>query len=125
MKIKTLIAAALVYGTSAAAHELTPTYVEFTPSYITGVYSTKIKMWNRREDVNYYEISVFDEEWNPVDFAAVDRLIKLDYLDKKVVEIYIRKYDVDKAHYICTKSKILKSDAITSSITSRICSKVR
>lgn len=125
MKIKTLIAAALIYGTSAAAHELMPTYIKFTPSYITGVYSTKIKMWNRREDIKYYEISVYDEDWNQVEFAAVDRLIQLDYLKKKTVEIYIRKDDLDKAQYVCTKSKILKGEAIRSNITSRICSRVR
>ena len=125
MKIRTLIAAALIYSTSAAAHELMPTYIEFTPSYVTGVYSTKMKMWNRREDIKYYEISVFDEEWNQVEFAAVDRLIRLNYLEKKTVEIYIRKGDLDKARYVCTKSKILKGEAITSNITSRICSRVR
>ena len=125
MKIKYLLAAALISFNSAAAHELTPTYLEFTPSYVTGVYSTKIKMWNRREDVEYYEISVFDEEWMPVEFAAVSRLIRLSYLEKKTVEIYIRKSDLEKTEYVCTKSKILKGDSVTSNITSRICSRVR
>ena len=55
-----LLMAAVLFTSSAAAHELTPTYPEFKPHIVDGVYFAKLHMWNRREDVKYYEVSVHD-----------------------------------------------------------------
>ena len=120
-----VIAAALFLTSGAAAHELTPTYPEFTPTFLDNVSVTKMKLWNRREDVSYYELSVYDEDWNPIPFAAVDRLIKIDYLETKSFEIYIRNSDLKKLEFICTTSKLLKNDVESTGITSRICSRVK
>ena len=110
---------------SAIAHELTPTYPELRPSYIDEVSVTTMKMWNRRNDAQYYEIGVFDKEWNPVPFATSARLLKLDYLEHRSFEIYIRDKDTTRVEYICTTSKQLKSDVLSSGIKSKICSRMK
>lgn len=123
--MKYLLTAALLFTTNAAAHELTPTYPKFEVSYIDNVYVTTMKMWNRREDVSYYEFGVFDEDFNPILFATPERLIEMDYLEQKNVEIYIHKKDLKKAEFICTTSKLLKQDVESTGVTSRVCSRVK
>lgn len=101
-----------------------PTYPKFTPSYIVDVYETTIRMFNKRSDVDYYEISVWDKDWNPIPFATSTSVIKLAYLGKIEFDIYIKKADVQSVTYICSQSKIKKDDTIRTAINSRICSKV-
>ena len=121
-----VFAAALIsISGNAAAHELTPTYPEMRPSYINGVSVTTMKMWNRRSDASYYEISVFDEEWNELGFATSNRIMKMEYLEHRSFEVYIRDEDKDKASYICTTSKQLKDDVLSTGVKSRICSRIR
>ena len=120
-----VIAAALFLSTGAAAHELTPAYPEFQPSHVDKVSVTKMKLWNRREDVSYYELNVYDEKWNPIPFAAADRLMQVGYLQTKTFEVYVRDSDIDKIEFICTTSKQLKEDVKSTGITSRICSRVK
>ena len=124
MKLISIIAAALI-TTSAAAHELTPTYPEIESAYIDGVSVIKMKMWNRRDDASYYEVNVYDGEWKSVPFATPEKIIKLGYLEHKSFELYIRDADRDKIKYICTISKQLKQDVQSTGIKSRICSKVK
>jgi hypothetical protein len=81
-------------------------------------------MFNRREDVKYYQIEVYDEEWNPITFATTERILTLKYLERKGFEIYIKANDVDRVTYICTRSKILKGGE-SSVIASNICSKIK
>ena len=121
--IKTLIAIALFTG-NAIAHELTPTYPELKPSYMKGVMTTTMNMWNRRDDVEYYEIAVYDSEWKNVPFAANERIFKVSYLDRKVLELYFRKKDVDRIEWICTTSKQLKQDVKSTGVKSKICSRI-
>lgn len=106
------------------AHELTPTYPKLNPSYVDGVSVTRMLLFNRREDVSYYEIEVYDEEFNQVVFATSTKLLKVDYLDRVYFDVYIRNVDTDKATYICTKSKLFKGD-FSSGVASRICSKLK
>ena len=73
--------AAVLLTSSAAAHELTPTYPEFKPHIVDGVYYAKLHMWNRREDVKYYEISVHDIEWNKIPFHSNKKIMKLEHLE--------------------------------------------
>lgn len=124
MRLISIIAVALI-TTSAAAHELTPTYPEIESAYIDGVSVIKMKMWNRRDDASYYEVNVYDGEWKSVPFATPEKIIKLGYLEHKSFELYIRDADRDKIKYICTISKQLKQDVQSTGIKSRICSKVK
>jgi len=109
----------------AAAHELTPTYPKLESAYMDGLSVVTMKMWNRRNDVEYYEISIFDKEWNPVPFATTDRLLKLGYLEHKSFDLYIRDKDKNKVEYICTTSKQLKADVKSTGVKSKICSRVK
>lgn len=118
-------AALMLISGNAAAHELTPTYPEIRPSYVNGVSVTTMKMWNRRSDAEYYEINVFDEKWNPVSFATSNRVIQLNYLEHKSFEIYFRDEDKDRVSYICTTSKQLKRDVLSTGVKSKICSRIK
>ena len=80
-----------------------------------------------RQDIEYFEFAVFDKDWEGVPFAlSGDRIINIKHLERKEVRIFIRKQDVDRVTYICSKSKILAGQTrqITS-VSSRICSKVQ
>ena len=119
------IAAAMLFANVAAAHEMTPAYPKFKPAYVDGILQTTMKIWNRRQDASYYEIGLFDEEWNRVSFAAVNVIIRVGYLETKTFDVYIHKRDLDKVEFICTTSKLLKQDVDSTGITSRICSRVK
>lgn len=122
-KLKYILAVALC--TSATAHELTPTYPELKPSYVDNVLVTKMKLWNRRNDVEYYELSVLDENMNPLPFASTDKIVQVGYLEHKSIDVYIRESDKDKAEFICTTSKQLKEDVKSTGIKSMICSRIK
>jgi len=124
MQLVKTITAALLISSSAAAHEMTPTYLEFKPSYVEGVYVTTVDLWNRRNDVEYYEISVLDKMWNRIPFATRDRIVKLPYLNKEKIDIYIKQNDIEDVEFVCTSSKQLKSDVESTGIRSMICSRI-
>ena len=65
----------LVWG-----HEFTPTYPELETSYMPGVLKAEMHLFNSRKDINYYQVSVYDENWNPVKFATESKIIQMDYL---------------------------------------------
>lgn len=125
MKIVKIIAAAVLVSTSAAAHELTPTYPELRPAFVDNVLVTTMKMWNRRNDTKYYEIQVFDSEWKKIPFASTDKIIKIGYLEHKTFDVYIREKDAKIAEFICTVSKQLKQDVISTGVKSKICSRIK
>lgn len=111
---------------SAMAHELTPTYPKLTPSYIPGVMSTHVVLWNARQDVGYYKVEVFDEDMSPVSFIATGGdLKKVDYLGRAHIEVFIREEDQSKATYICTQSKLKRGAAQRSLVASKVCSKIK
>mgnify|MGYP001358442437 CR=1 FL=1 len=120
-----MIAAAILFANVAAAHEMTPAYPKFEPIYLDGVLRTTLKIWNRREDASYYEINVYDEEWNKISFSTVDKIVRVGYLETKSFEIYIREEDLEKVEFICSTSKLLKKEVNFTGITSRICSRVK
>ena len=116
----------LALSSTASAHELTPTYPKLRSSYVDGVSVTSMLLFNRREDIQYYEIEVFNRDWKRSSFATSNRILKVNYLERKSFEVYIRDKDEDTATYICTKSKLIKDDQEVerSFIASRICSKL-
>lgn len=122
--MKYILTAVAFFCTSATAHEMTPTYLDVEPSHVDGVYVTSIDLWNRRNDVEYYDISVLDKNWNKIPFATRDRIIKLTYLNRKKIDIYIKEDDVRFVEFICTSSKQLKSDVKSTGVKSMICSRI-
>ena len=124
MKFVIAILAILLSG-QATAHQWTPTYPVLKPSYVEGIYSTRLKLFNGRRDVSYYEIQVLDENMNGVMFATNERVIRVDYLKTAEVDVYIREQDIDTAVYICSKSKLLAGNGTATVVSSRICSKLK
>ena len=120
-----LIFVLCLFGFKSNAHEMTPTYPVLDSSYINGVVVAKMKLFNRRKDVNYYEINVFTEDWKSVSFATTDRLLKVDYNKNKMFNVYIRFADVKRTKYICTTSKVFKGGNQETLVSSMICSKIK
>ena len=107
----------------SGAHKLTPTYPELRSSYMQGVVSTKLKMWNARADVEYYKIEVTDAMWNAVPFITDERIFKLGYMERREIEIFLP--NDTPATYICTRSMLEKENASKSIISSKVCSKIK
>ena len=120
-----VIAILLGLSGAASAHEMTPTYPEMIPSYVSGVSVTNMLLFNRRDDVEYYEVGVFTEDWQSIPFATQERIIHLNLSQRKNFKIYINDRDLNRATYICTISKLKKDDMQTSGISSKICSKIK
>jgi len=125
MKIYVFVLLMVGIGQNAIAHEMTPTYPVFTYSHLSGVMKTTMSMFNKRADVQYYEIGVFDKDFNTVSFVTSYSVVKLDYLSKVDFDIYIRNDDVARVVYICSRSKLNKDESVRTAISSRICSKVK
>jgi len=107
----------------AYAHEMTPTYPKWKTSIYSGLLVTEMEMFNKREDVEYYEIAVFDDKWNPIPFVSSFKLFKLEYLSKVKIEVYIREQDRERTEYICSTSKLRNNNA--PAISSMICSRFK
>jgi hypothetical protein len=112
-------------GGYANAHQFLPTYPKFQYSFIDGVVYTKMELFNKRKDVEYYELNVYDSDWNQVSFASESKLIQINYLQTKDINVYIKKEDLKTVTYICTESKHKKEDVQKTVISSKICSKVK
>ena len=121
---KFLFAILVAFCGPAMAHEMSPTYLEFTPSYINDVLKTTVEVFNRREDVNYYELEVYDKDRNPISFVTDAKIVNIKYLEKKSIDVYIRQSDRDRVVYVCTLSRFIKEDKTKTNVSSRICSKV-
>ena len=107
------------------AHEMTPTYPKLRPSHLDNVYVTTMEMFNKRDDVEFYEIGVFDKDFNPIPFVTSYKVFNLKYLGHVSFDVYIRKDDVSKAEFICSKSKLRKEDTKRTAVNSRICSRIK
>ena len=115
----------LVMSGYASAHEFTPTYPKLKNSYVKGVLYTTMTLFNMRKDVEYYEFGVFNAEWEKVPFAMQNKVMRFKHLEKKKIDIYIREKDKEEVVYICSKSKLIVTGSEKTSISSRICSKVK
>tara|TARA_R110000765_G_scaffold21946_2_gene56415 strand:+ start:395 stop:709 length:315 start_codon:yes stop_codon:yes gene_type:complete len=104
---------------------MTPAYPVLDSTYINGVVVARMKLFNRRADVDYYEIEVFTENWKPIPFATTSRVLKVPLNRTRLFDVYIRFVDVKKARYICTTSKVFKGKNQVTLVSSMICSKIR
>ena len=120
-----LLLATILVGMKAHAHEMVPAYPKLNPSYINGLQSTTVTIFNKREDVEYYEIGVFTKDWNPIPFVTAYKVIPVPYLSTVSIDLFIRDKDKLIVTYICSKSKLRKSYETKTIISSRICSKVK
>jgi len=110
----------------AWAHAWTPTYPELKMSYVKDVYVAEMLLWNSRADVSYYTFEVYTDNWEHIPWAMTDgRRVRVEYLERKKINIYIRKADVPRVRYICSLSLHEKQRLSASLVSSRVCSKVK
>ena len=103
---------------------MTPAYPILKPTSVSGVVKADMSLFNLREDVEYYQIDLFDLNWTNLPFSSKYRIINVKYKERKDFIVYIRKIDLDEATYICTTSKIKKNTQTRAIIISRICSRI-
>lgn len=120
-----VIVASTALASKAEAHEMLPTYPRLKPSYVTDVMQVKMRMFNKRQDVEWYEVGVFDAKWNPVPFVTGYRILKVEYLSHVTFDVYVRAVDAERATYVCSQSKLRRDQTEGTVIASRICSKFR
>ena len=84
-----------------------------------------MQLFNKRKEVEYYELSVYDDNWNKISFASEAKLIRISYLQTKDVNVYVKKQDLFKVTYICTESKHQRENVQVAVIATQICSKVK
>jgi len=104
---------------------MTPTYPKLVDSHVPEVLKTSIKLFNKRANVEYYEIGVFDNDFKNVPFVTSYNIVKLPYLKHVKFDVYIRAVDKEKAKYICTISKLRTTDKVRTAVSSKICSKIK
>jgi hypothetical protein len=125
MKVLKYFIVGLMLALPAYGHEMVPTYPRLEQSHMDNVLKATMKMFNKRADVEYYEVGVFDKDFNPIPFVTAYNVFKLEYLGHVTFDIYIRAQDKDRAVYVCSKSKLRKDSNTKTAISSKICSKFK
>jgi hypothetical protein len=116
----------LLLSASIQSHEQTPTYPTWKTSGINGIKKTNIRVWNKRPDIEYYEIGVFEEDLKtPIPFVTAYKVIPLAYLKEVKFDIYIRESNIEEARYVCSLSKLRSSNESQTLLVTRICSKFK
>ena len=115
----------LLLCSSVAAHDMTPTYPKWKMSFIPTAKMTTMKVFNKRVDVEWYQIGVFDKEWNPIPFVTRYKIIKVKYLTRVEFDVYINDTNVELAEYICSTSKLRRNDNFVPVVESKICSRFK
>jgi len=110
----------LLLAFPAHAHQMVPSHPVLKQSHVSGILKAELELFNKRKDVEYYEIGVFDADWNPIPFVSAYKVAHVRYLGHLKFDVYIRQGD--KAEYVCSQSK-LRGDGTGTLLASRICSK--
>ena len=119
-----LILLFLLWSFSTSAHEMTPAYPVVKPSHVAGVVKVEMSLLNSREEIEWYQIELFDLNWTNIPFASSYRIINIGYKERKSFDVYIRKSDMDEAVYLCTTSKVRKTSKSRTLVSSKICSRL-
>ena len=115
----------LLFNYAVHSHEQTPTYPKWTVSGVSEVKKTQIRLWNSRPDIEYYEIGVFDGDWQPIPFVTAYKILPVKYLQEVKVNIYIKESNIEEARYVCSLSKLRSSNESQTLLVTRICSKFK
>lgn len=108
-----------------AAHEMTPTYPKWKMSFIPSAKMTSMEVFNKRADVQWYQIGVFDENWNSIPFVTRYKIIRVKYLSRVKFDIYVNENDVKRTEYVCSTSKLRGNDDFKPIVESKICSRFK
>jgi hypothetical protein len=123
--MRAIVLALMCLVGTVQAHQFTPTYPKFEQAFVEGVVQAKMELFNKRPEVEYYELGVFTENWQPVAFASENKLVHVKYLETKKLSVYLRNQDLSKAVYVCTESRHRRENATNTVISSKICSKIK
>jgi len=116
----------LLLNCAVQSHEQTPTYPTWKPSGIDGIKKTNIRVWNKRPEIKYYEIGVFQEDLEtPIPFVTAYKVIPLEYLKEVKFDIYIRVSNIEEARYVCSLSKLRSNNESQTLLVTRVCSKFK
>ena len=115
----------LLLCSSVAAHDMTPTYPKWKMSFIPSAQMTTMQVFNKRADVQWYQIGVFDKEWNQLPFVSRYKILRVKYLSRVKFDVYISDEHLNKAEYICSTSKLRGEDNFKPIVESRICSRFK
>jgi len=124
VSLSKFIAIGTLFTFGASAHEMTPAYPEVKVSHVKNVVKVEMSLFNSREEIKYYQIDLFDLNWMPIPFSTPYRIMKVDYKEHKGFDVYIRKRDTPEAVYLCTTSKVKKTNKSRTLVSSRICSRL-
>jgi hypothetical protein len=114
----------MMIGGHSNAHQFTPTYPTFSSSFVIGIFSTKMELLNMRKDVNYYQVNVYDDKWNPIPFmSSPSGIIPIQYMKRKSIEVFVSSSNINKVTYICSESKIISLTNSETVVASKICSR--
>jgi len=115
----------LLVSPPSQAHEMTPSDPKLTPAFVAGLLKTEMSIFNKRADVEYYEIGVFDKDWKAIPFVTSYRLMRIKYLTHAKFDVYIREQDAKRAVYLCSLSKLRLDTQRTANVSSKICSRFK
>ena len=76
-------------------------------------------------DIEYYEIGVFDGDWQPIPFVTAYKILPVEYLQEVKIDIYIKESNTEEARYVCSLSKLRSSNESQTLLVTRICSKFK
>ena len=123
--ILVILLSAFFVSLNAASHDMTPTYPKWKMSFIPSAKMTTMKVFNKRADVQWYQIGVFDKEFEPIPFVTRYKILRIKYLSHVKFDIYINSENVKRAEYVCTTSKLRGNDDFKPIVESRICSRFK
>ena len=110
---------------SVAAHDMTPTYPKWKMSFIPSAKMTTMQVFNKRKDVEWYEIGVFNKEWQPIPFVTRYKIINIKYLHRVRFDVYVNDKNAKVVEYICSTSKLRGNDDFKPIVESKICSRFK
>lgn len=105
------------------AHQMTPAYPELKLATVEGILKASVTIFNKRADVSYYEVGVFDKEFKPIPFVTSYYIKDIPYEKTAEIDVYILDKNKDRAVYVCSSSKLTNVES--TGIESRICSKFK
>jgi len=110
---------------SVVAHDMTPTYPKWKMAFIPTAKMTSIQIFNKRNDIEWYEIKVFDKEWNALPFFTRHKILNVKYLSRVKFDLYMSNGYAEYAKYVCSTSKLRGKNSFEPTVESRICSKFK
>ena len=115
----------VLLSSSVVAHDMTPTFPEWKMSFIPSAKMTTMQIFNKRADVEWYQIGVFDKEWNSIPFVTRYKILNIKHLQRVKFDVYVNKKNSELVEYICSTSKLRGNDNFKPIVESRICSRFK